>query len=294
MIYLFALLAGVLFNLAPCVLPALPLKIRALAEPGARLSHVAGILCTFLGLGVVSILVGSTLAHFSYGWFRGALAVVCLTMALALLGPLKLPSFGVRGQPGAFLSGVFTVLLGTSCSVPFLLPVIVWVSAEPWYSTVGIFFLLGLGFSSPLLLPIPLPKPGNWLHYVEKVSGVGLLAVAAWIVFGTFSFNGPLDVFYPKTGPRVVVVTADWCINCHVVAPIWESPEVQEELNRQGMAFYLIDWTSGSPETRNFLRDHGTESIPFAVVELPDGRRKVFGGLYTEDQVLNFLRGNDE
>ncbi len=72
-----------------------------------------------------------------------------------------------EGPGGAFFKGVFTTILATPCSGPFLGPVFGYLLGQPPYVVYCVFGAVGLGMAMPYLLigAFPallrvLPRPG--------------------------------------------------------------------------------------------------------------------------------------
>lgn len=241
---------------------------------------------------------------------------------------------------GSFGLGITTVALGSSCSVPFLAPVLVYTSHHVWWQVYILFLAIGVGFASPFILPIykVFPKPGAWMLWFEKASGAALILVAAWLActlsggplmglvwLGFWSFiivvsdsttryklacaivmvgtcmllvsvygralTPPTAVEIPvDKQPGIIVVTADWCLNCKPMHYIIESDEVQDELAKNQGVLIVLDWTNSDPAITEFMRGYGVEAVPFALVISKDGRETVLSGIYTKQQVLDALR----
>ena len=177
-------------NFMPCVAPVLLLKVRAFGQPGKRLPYLAGVMASFMGLATLSVTLGTGLSQMGLEPFRLTLGVVCGLMATHLLGWWHMPSFGVRGDWGPFGTGLLTVALGTSCSVPFLAPVMIYCGQAGLLETYLLFGALGVGFCGPFIVPIPIPKlfRGDWSLFFERACGVIMMLVAAWI-FSTLNMT---------------------------------------------------------------------------------------------------------
>lgn len=190
MIYLTALLAGFLMNFMPCVAPVLALKLRAFSNPGKRIPYLAGVMASFMVLAALSVTLGTGLSQMGLEPFRLTLGVVCGLMATHLLGLWHMPSLGVRGDWGPFGTGILTVALGTSCSVPFLAPVMIYCGQAGVLETFALFGALGVGFCGPFIVPLPVPKlfRGDWSLFFERGCGCVMSVVALWI-FSTVSLE---------------------------------------------------------------------------------------------------------
>lgn len=208
-----AALGGLILNLMPCVLPVLGLKILSFAKQGGEsrakvillnLAYTAGLMSVFL---ILAALVAFTSMgwgeQFTHVWFRVGVTALVFVMALSFLGVWELPIPGFatsdtagdlqhrEGMQGAFYKGVFTTVIATPCSGPFLGSVLGLTLDQPPLAIFLIFGAAGLGMASPYLLVglFPalsrlIPKPGAWMETFERVLGF-LMLVAAVIQFST-------------------------------------------------------------------------------------------------------------
>ncbi len=210
-----AFLGGLILNLMPCVLPVIALKIfgfisQAHEEPRRvfrlGLAFVAGVFVFFLGLAALVIAIKAGGGRFNYGFqFQNA---YILTALIAFVFIFAMSMFGVfeitlgsgaatkldalsgrEGYGGAFVHGLFTTLLGTSCTAPFLGPVLGFAVVQPAHLVVAIFLAIAAGMSLPyfLLTWQPawmkyLPKPGAWMERIKQFMGFVLLAVVVWLL----------------------------------------------------------------------------------------------------------------
>ncbi|MCC6508060.1 MAG: thioredoxin family protein, partial [Pirellulaceae bacterium] len=213
MTMLFALMGGFILNFMPCVLPVIGLKVLGFVEQAGssrgeviklNLAYVFGI-CS-----VMWVLAGITVATSNtFGWgdqftkfeFKLAMAALVFAMALSFLGVWEIPIPGFatsyksnqlmqrEGVFGAFSKGLFTTILATPCSGPFLGFVFaVTVTLDP----VGVFVvytLVGLGMGLPFLLLCfqpqavkMLPKPGAWMETLKEALSFPLLLTVVYFV----------------------------------------------------------------------------------------------------------------
>lgn len=199
-----AVLAGVLLNLTPCVLPAIPVKIRTILirsgdTPGHRLAaalaFTSGTLALFIPLGMLIAFL-----HWNWGTLFQSPAVVMILIVVLLAFatmtwfdiPLPVPAFSPQ-SPGysyveAFASGLFSAVLAAPCAGPFLGGVLVFALGEPVPVILLVFVLIGFGLAVPyiILLLRPgllarLPKTGVWLEDLRQ--GMAWILVAAAIFF---------------------------------------------------------------------------------------------------------------
>ncbi|WP_350357443.1 cytochrome c biogenesis protein CcdA [Paraburkholderia fungorum] len=196
-----AVVAGLLLNLTPCVLPAIPIKVRAiLREAGGGLRarmlsaslFAAGSVLFFLVLGLATALL-----HLQWGvLFQSRVLLIALS---ALLLALALMNFRGKGLPipaavasirGArflepFVSGLVGALLSTPCTGPLLGGVLVFALTQPTVNIVTIFVSIGVGLALPYVglilrpeLLKGLPRAGAWSDVIRQSFGWILLGAA--------------------------------------------------------------------------------------------------------------------
>ncbi len=216
-------LGGLILNIMPCVLPVIALKIfgfvKQAGEDPRRVFHlglafVAGVFTFFLGLAVSVIALKAAGRGFNWGFqfqnpyvFAGLIALV-FVFGLNLLGVFevalssgaatKLSALsGKEGFGGAFLHGMFTTLLGTSCTAPFLSASLGYATTQSPVAIIAIFLAIAAGMSLPyfILTAKPawlryLPKPGMWMERAKQLMGFIMLGVAVWLL-GVFAETRP-------------------------------------------------------------------------------------------------------
>jgi thiol:disulfide interchange protein len=201
---LLAFLGGCLLNLAPCVLPVIGLKVLHWAGSSkgsfkSGLSYSAGLVVSFLALGIVLIVLRSAGEAMGWGFhlqnpiFVALLVGLFFLMGLSLLGlfemGLGLSQVGASAR-GAFFSGVVTTLAAAVCVGPLLGPVFGLAATMPGAQALLLYGTVGVGMAAPymLLTAMPgllrlLPKPGEWLHVVQQVFGFMLMGAAIWLLW---------------------------------------------------------------------------------------------------------------
>ena len=220
-----AFLGGLIMNLMPCVLPVIALKIfgfvsQANEEPRRvfrlGLAFVAGVFAFFLALAALVIAIKAGGGRFNFGFqYQNAYTLIAM---IALVFIFAMSMFGVfevslgsgaatkldaltrrDGYGGAFVHGLFTTLLGTSCTAPFLGPVLGFAVVQPPPIVIAIFLAIAAGTSLPyfLLTWQPawmkyLPKPGAWMERMKQFMGFVLLTVVVWLV-GNFGNKRGVD-----------------------------------------------------------------------------------------------------
>lgn len=193
--------AGLLLNLTPCVLPAVPLKVRTvLREAGERKAvrlasaalFTAGSVFFFAALGLATALL-------QWRWgvlFQSRPLLIALSV---LLAALAIVNFSGRSLPvpnalatlrggrllEPFLSGLVSAVLSTPCTGPLLGGVLVFALTQPPANIVAIFIAIGLGLATPYVVLIlrpsllkRLPRAGAWTEVIQQSFGWLLLAAA--------------------------------------------------------------------------------------------------------------------
>lgn len=209
-----ALLAGLILNIMPCVLPIIPLRIYSLVNMAGEsrrrfvtlgLAFAFGIILFFVGVAaanaILKLAAGRALnwsEHWQFPLVRAGLGLMVVVLAANLLGafdvtvPSKVAGMegeGARqGHAGAAGMGLMMAILATPCSAAFVIAVMGWAQGQPlWLGTLAIV-LMGVGMAAPhaLLTAFPklvekLPKPGRWMEILKQSMGFILLPVAVWL-----------------------------------------------------------------------------------------------------------------
>lgn len=205
---LFGLLAGLILNFMPCVLPVVSIKIMSFVQQVQEDRREVVKMGVLFSLGILSVfLVLASLAAFlGYGWgelfkktsFLVAMTAVVFAMSLSMFGvfTINMPSFIGRSVAGgkspygdAFFKGVLATFLATPCSGPFLGATLAWALLQNPGVIFVIFISVGTGMSLPYLalslrpgLLRFMPKPGEWMITLERVMGFLLLCTAVYLV----------------------------------------------------------------------------------------------------------------
>ncbi|MBC7706656.1 MAG: thioredoxin family protein [Rhodoferax sp.] len=208
-----AVLGGLILNLMPCVFPVLAIKVLGFARhAGDRRAHrisgfayTGGVLLSFVGLGVVMLVLRG--AGESLGWgFQlqdpavvAALAALFTLIGLNLAGlfefsrvlPSGLAALQLRHPAAdAFLTGVLAVAVAAPCTAPFMGASLGLAVGLPAPQALAIFAAIGAGLALPYLLAslIPafaraLPRPGVWMDTLRKFMAFPMFATVAWLVW---------------------------------------------------------------------------------------------------------------
>ncbi len=324
----FAFLGGLILNVMPCVLPVISLKLLAFMQQGGEsrgrifalnVWYSIGMIAVFLALAALA--VGAGLAwgeQFTLPWFKVAMAALVFVMALSFLGVWEIPIPGFvgsgkagelqtrEGPGGAFFKGVFTTILATPCSGPFLGSVFGFLLGKPPALVYGIFAAVGLGMASPYLVigAFPklihyLPKPGAWMETFKQVMGF-LLAATVIYLFSTLSKS-----YYLPTMTLLLGLT----IGCWWIGrtPATAAPSVKATawmgaivvavlLGRFAFTFLfwepIIPWKPFTPEALQQARDEGkTVMVDFTADWCPNCKLNSWRAIERQ-AVLDLIRAN--
>ena len=223
----FAFLGGLILNLMPCVLPVIGLKVLSFAEQGgeSRLKVFGLNLAYSIGLISVFLVLASLAVFADFGWgeqftnstFQVSMVILVFAMALSFLGVWEIPIPGFAGTgkandlqdkegfSGAFFKGIFTTILATPCSGPFLGTAFGYTLTLPPAMVFLFFFTAGLGMAMPYLLIgiFPslvkwLPKPGLWMETFKELMGFTLLGATVFLI-GSVDKENYLPLLYTLT-----------------------------------------------------------------------------------------------
>ncbi len=205
---LFGILAGLILNVMPCVLPVVSLKILGFVRNAGEsrkallfqgLSFSLGILASF---GVLAVLA----AYFGYAWgglfqqeaFIVGMAGLVFAFALSLLGVFTInpPSFAGRFSidrgnryADAFVKGLLATLLATPCSGPFLGGTLAWALTQSPSIIAAVFMSIGAGMALPYLVLTTnpafmkwVPRPGEWTRTFESIMGLLLVFTTIYLL----------------------------------------------------------------------------------------------------------------
>lgn len=206
-----AILGGLILNIMPCVFPVLGIKILSLVNSRHNtsllcLTSALGIIISFAVFGLITIVM-QYLGH-SVGWgfhfqnpnFLLFIIFILLVFASSLWGDFELNMSGrilsltsknhSNEYLNSFLTGIFTSILATPCTAPFLSSAVA-LSLSQDASTILITFIsIGIGMSVPFLLTAALPeiikllpKPGKWMNSLKKLFALLLITTAVWLLY---------------------------------------------------------------------------------------------------------------
>lgn len=209
---LFVLL-GIGLAFTPCVFPMVPILSGIIAGEGEditrakafalSLTYVLAMALTYTAVGVFAALAGYNLqAAFQNPWVLGVFAAIFVALSLAMFGFYNLqmpPAVQARlseisnsqsggSLTGAGIMGFLSALIVGPCVTAPLIGILIFIS-QTGDAVLGgsVLFALSIGMGLPLLaigvgLGHWLPKAGAWMNAIKSVFGVGLLALAIWML----------------------------------------------------------------------------------------------------------------
>lgn len=207
---LLGLVAGLILNAMPCVLPVLTIKVSGILLMGNlsdkrkvrlfrehNLCFAAGIMTLFT---LLAIVLGMADLMWGQLYQNQTLLVIMLLlvflMGLSMLGVFTLPVFDLHGgaesknpRLQSYATGLVSTFLATPCSGPLLGAVLAWAFTQPLPTLIAIFWAVGLGMALPYFVfaawPASvkiLPQPGRWMYVLEHVLGFFLLGTALYLL----------------------------------------------------------------------------------------------------------------
>jgi len=209
---LFVLL-GIGLAFTPCVFPMIPILSGIIAGEGENitrakafalsLAYVLAMALTYTAVGVIAALMGYNVqAAFQNPWVLSTFALIFVLLALAMFGfynlqmpaslQAKLTEISNRQSGGnligAGIMGFLSAIIVGPCVTAPLIGILIFIS-QTGDAVLGgsVLFALSIGMGLPLLaigigLGHWLPRAGGWMESVKAVFGVGLLALAIWML----------------------------------------------------------------------------------------------------------------
>ena len=206
-------IAGLLLAFTPCVFPMVPILSGIIAGQGNSLTAMKGLwislvyvlamAVTYTIAGVLAGLFGQNLqAAFQNPWIISGFVLIFVALALSMFGfyELQLPgrwqtrlTEASNRQQGGQLWGVavmgfLSALIVGPCVAPPLMAALI-VIGESGDAVLGgsALFAMSMGMGTPLILfgvsaGKLVPRAGAWMDTVKAVFGVGMLAVAIWML----------------------------------------------------------------------------------------------------------------
>ncbi len=206
-------IAGVLLAFTPCVFPMVPILSGIIAGQGERMTttrafwlslvYVLAMAVTYTVAGVLAGLFGQNLqALFQNPWILSFFIAIFIALALSMFGffELQLPSRlqsrltqTSNEQQGGSMTGVavmgfLSALIVGPCVAPPLAAALIVIGASGSAVLGGsALFALSMGMGVPLILfgmsaGKLVPKAGPWMDSIKAAFGIGLLALAIWML----------------------------------------------------------------------------------------------------------------
>ena len=207
------LIAGLLLAFTPCVFPMVPILSGLIAGEGDRMTtarafrlslvYVLSMALVYTAFGVVAGLFGQNLqAVFQNPVVLSAFAFLFVLLSLAMFGfyELQLPAswqtrlneWSNRAEGGTLIGaavmGALSALVVGPCVAPALMGALIYIG-QTGDAVLGgaALFSMAIGMGLPLVLWGTsagqfLPRAGAWMNAVKAVFGVGLLALAIWML----------------------------------------------------------------------------------------------------------------
>ncbi len=206
-------IAGILLAFTPCVFPMVPILSGIIAGQGERMTtgrafwlslvYVLAMAVTYTVAGVLAGLFGQNLqALFQNPWILSFFIAIFIALALSMFGffELQLPASlqtrltqASNEQKGGSLTGVavmgfLSALIVGPCVAPPLAAALIVIGASGSALLGGAaLFALSMGMGVPLILfgvsaGKLVPRAGAWMDAIKAVFGIGLLALAIWML----------------------------------------------------------------------------------------------------------------
>jgi thioredoxin:protein disulfide reductase len=207
------LLAGILLAFTPCVFPMVPILSGLIAGEGDRMTtarafrlslvYVLAMALVYTAFGVIAGMFGQNLqALFQHPAILSAFAALFVLLSLAMFGFYELqlpPSVQTRLNEwsnraeggtlmGAAIMGALSALVVGPCVAPALMGALIYIG-QTGDAVLGgaALFAMAIGMGIPLVVwgtsaGRLLPRAGAWMNAVKAVFGVGLLALAIWML----------------------------------------------------------------------------------------------------------------
>jgi thioredoxin:protein disulfide reductase len=318
---------GLALAFTPCVLPMLPiLSSIVFGTQGSKpikKSRAAVLAAAYiLGMALMYALAGVLMAALGSGAQQAlqnpvvliAFAVLLLVLAGSLFGfyGLSLPQSWhshidrIAGRQkggsitGAFILGGVSTLVASPCITAPLAGVLGFIAHTGSMSLGGgLLFVMALGMGLPLFFiaveaRMLIPTTGKWMIGLQRVLGIMLIVLAAWIVspillgstnssssnngglarsekqLGELKFKviGSIEALQPffeeakRTGkPLLLDFYADWCISCkEMEIKTFANPMVAKKM--QDFILVQADVTSNSAAHQALLKRYGLFGPP--------------------------------
>jgi thiol:disulfide interchange protein DsbD len=240
LLFVFAMLGGLILNLMPCVFPVLSIKAIGLVEQAKKhpaavrakgMVFAAGVICSMLCLATVLLVLRAGGEQIGWGFqlqsplFVTLLVYLLLAVGLNLSGVFEVGG-GLAGvgdgltqgdsYRASFFTGVLTTLVATPCTAPYMAFAVGAALTQPPAVALCIFAALGFGLALPYLvlsfapwLRRALPKPGAWMDTLKQVFAFPIYASAAWLLWVLAQQSSSLGLGAALAG-AILIAFAAW------------------------------------------------------------------------------------
>ncbi len=262
LVFVFAMLGGMILNLMPCVFPVLSLKVLSLVSNSNSsqqekrlhgLAYTAGVIAAFLILASVllALQAGGALIgwgfHLQSPWFISLLIFLFFIMGLSMSGVVEFGTsiMGVgtelqdkEGYSGSFFTGILASVVASPCTAPFMGAALGFAFTQPAIIALAVFIALGLGMALPFLLIsfVPtlsnlLPHPGKWMLTFKQVLAFPLYATVVWLLW----------VLGNQTGTDGMALIVATCVLLALAAWLYQRRrEIQSSFWRYANALIIL------------------------------------------------------
>ncbi len=305
-----AFVGGIILNLMPCVLPILSLKILNLVKNVSQirqaridaLFYALGVIVCFVGLAFLIMLFKKSGEAVGWGfqlqspYFVAVLLVIFVLITLMFLDIIHINfALGNRwrvseGKGGAFLTGVFSVVIASSCSAPFMATAVGYALMQPTHVYLPVFVALALGYALPFvliglapnLIAKILPKPGKWMVKLKHFLAIPMILTCLWLawILQAQIFNHPKDYSSQweefdrariqnlvESGEKVFIdYSAKWCLTCLMNEQlVLDKNDFLDWADAQRIHLFRADWTDGDEDITRSLFQFGRNSVPLYI-----------------------------
>jgi thiol:disulfide interchange protein DsbD len=330
---------GLALAFTPCVLPMLPILSSILfganrSEPIKKSRAITLASAYIVGMALMYALAGVLMAALGSGAQQAlqnpivlsAFALLLLALAGSLFGfyNLQFPQAWqayvdrLAGRQkggsvlGAFILGGISTLVASPCITAPLAGVLGFIAHTGSMSLGGgLLFVMALGMGLPLLFiaveaRILIPSTGKWMITLQRLLGVMLVLLAAWIVSPIFLGNSPtesaisgqtrtekrlgdltfkvvgsIEALQPyfneakRTGkPLLLDFYADWCISCkEMEIKTFQNAAVAKKM--QDFILVQADVTRNTAEHQALLKQYGLFGPPGILLFNPAGEEQI-------------------
>lgn len=306
-----AFVGGLILNLMPCILPIITIKAIALAQSShnRKESRIEAIMY-FLGV-VLSFLIIATILMIlrihgeKIGWgfqLQSSAFVIFMIIMFAVIFLILIDVITIKNpfnkvgrisfekkRINSFVTGLFSVLIASPCSAPFMGVAVGYTLSKPLYIYYPVFLALSIGYALPFTLIgfFPdtihkfIPKPGKWMITLKKILSIPILLTCiwlSWVLYSQVNVTKLEDLNWQEYDETAVIMeiennnpvfidfTAKWCITCLVnKKTVLESNYFNEIVSKNNIKLFRADWTEKNDEITKALEKYERNSVPLYV-----------------------------